>query len=210
MLQPYLCDYSGQSFCRECHFGSTSVIPARVILNWDFKPRPVSRATEQYLQLMKKKPIINVESNNPRLFGFVEELALVKSMRTNIMIMKEYLMTCKDAIESKLLLLLCERQHFVENSHLYSIQDLIDITNGDLLLYVNPIYNRFSVHITEECLGCQGKGHVCRLCHKPPFLFPFENSAVVCSQCKLVYHRACLLKREIPCVKCSNKLSSES
>lgn len=43
-------------------------------------------------------------------------------MRTNIMIMKEYLMTCKDALESKLLLLLSERQHFVENSHLYCIQ----------------------------------------------------------------------------------------
>lgn len=78
MLQPHLCDYSGQSYCRECHFGSTSVIPARVVLNWDFKPRPVSRASEQYLQLMRKKPIINVEAINPRLFGFVEELAFIK------------------------------------------------------------------------------------------------------------------------------------
>ena len=38
------------------------------------------------------------------------------------MIMKEYLMTCKNALESKLLRLLSERQHFVENSHLYCIQ----------------------------------------------------------------------------------------
>jgi len=210
MSQPHLCDYSGESYCRECHFGSISIIPARVVLNWDFKPRPVSRASEQYLQLMRKKPIINVEAINPRLFGFVEELAFIKSMRMNIMIMKEYLMTCKDALESKLLLLLSERQHFVENSHLYCIQDLIDVTNGSLSLYLNPIYNRFSAHITEECEGCQGKGHICRLCHQHPFLFPFESRAVVCNECKLVYHRTCLLKREVSCVKCSNKLWSES
>jgi hypothetical protein len=38
------------------------------------------------------------------------------------MVMKEYILTCKDALEAKLLRLLEDRQHFVENSDYYSIQ----------------------------------------------------------------------------------------
>ena len=38
------------------------------------------------------------------------------------MIMKEYFLTCKDALEAKLLRLLEDRQHYVENSDYYSIQ----------------------------------------------------------------------------------------
>ena len=38
------------------------------------------------------------------------------------MIMKEYILTCKDALEARLLRLLEDRQHFVENSEYYSIQ----------------------------------------------------------------------------------------
>ena len=36
--------------------------------------------------------------------------------------MKEYILTCKDALEARLLRLLEDRQHFVENSEYYSIQ----------------------------------------------------------------------------------------
>lgn len=135
-----LCDYSGHYYCAECHWGTTSIIPARVLLNWDFQEYPVSRDSQQFLNLMMKKPILNLESVNPRLFSFVEELALVKvlillelyiqlplclifqRLRCNIMIMKEYILTCKDAIDAKLLRLLEERQHFVENSDFYSLQ----------------------------------------------------------------------------------------
>ena len=54
------------------------VIPARVLLNWDFEPRPVAQASKQYLKLMLRKPAIHVEAVNPHLFSLVEELAIVK------------------------------------------------------------------------------------------------------------------------------------
>lgn len=38
------------------------------------------------------------------------------------MIMKEYILACKEALEAKLLRLLEDRQHFVENSDYYSVQ----------------------------------------------------------------------------------------
>ena len=78
LCQPHLCDYTGQYYCKDCHWSSLRVIPARVLLNWDLEPRPVSRASKQFLKLMEKKPIINVESINPHLFNFVEELAIIK------------------------------------------------------------------------------------------------------------------------------------
>ena len=55
LREPILCDYSGNYYCHECHWGSLSVIPARVALNWDFEPRAVSRGVKQYLKLMLKK-----------------------------------------------------------------------------------------------------------------------------------------------------------
>lgn len=54
------------------------MIPARVAFNWDFQPRAVSRGVKQYLKLMMRKSIINLEDINPRLFSFVEELAFIK------------------------------------------------------------------------------------------------------------------------------------
>ena len=79
LTQPVLCDYTGHYFCSEyCHWGNLSVIPSRVVLNWDFQEYPVSKGSKQYLNLMMKKSIIKLESINPKLFSFVEELAYVK------------------------------------------------------------------------------------------------------------------------------------
>ncbi|KAI9550343.1 hypothetical protein GHT06_001570 [Daphnia sinensis] len=201
--QPLLCDYSGEYFCNECHWGSLSVIPSRVVLNWDFQGYPVSQGSKQYLNLMKKKSIINLESINPKLFSFVEELAYVKRLRNNFMIMKEYILSCKEALEAKLLRLLEDRQHFVENSDYYSVQDLIDIYNNDMLSYLDAIHSQFFRHITQDCLGCRGKGHVCRLCGQLPEVFPFELSVSQCENCRSVFHRHCCEKKGIVCPKCA-------
>ncbi|XP_059351977.1 differentially expressed in FDCP 8 homolog isoform X2 [Daphnia carinata] len=201
--QPLLCDYSGHYFCSECHWGSLSIIPSRVVLNWDFQGYPVSKGSKQYLTLMRKKSILNLESINPKLFSFVEELAYVKRLRSNVMIMKEYILACKEALEAKLLRLLEDRQHFVENADYYSLQDLIDIYNNDMLSYLDPIHSQFFRHITQDCLGCRGKGHVCRLCGQLPEVFPFEVSVSQCDNCRSVFHRHCFEKKGVVCPKCA-------
>ena len=55
-------------------------------------------------------------------FSFVSELDRIKSLREKILIMKLYLTTCKNSMEEKLLLRLRHRQHFVENSDMFSLQ----------------------------------------------------------------------------------------
>ena len=55
-----------------------AVIPARVIKNWDFEPRKVSRGAYQLLFLLENKPVLIVEDLNPKLFSRVPYLALIK------------------------------------------------------------------------------------------------------------------------------------
>lgn len=66
--------------------------------------------------------------------------------------MKTYFLTCHSALEEKLLLQLQDRQHFVENANFYSLQDLIDISTGHLLSYLEKVHATFVSHITQECL----------------------------------------------------------
>lgn len=76
--EPRLCDYSGFYYCQRCHWNGTSVIPARVIRNWDMEPRKVSQAASQLLALLYDKPVLILEKLNPKLFTLVPDLSLIK------------------------------------------------------------------------------------------------------------------------------------
>lgn len=36
-----LCEFSGQYYCDSCHRGDTSIIPSRMVHNWDLNQREV-------------------------------------------------------------------------------------------------------------------------------------------------------------------------
>jgi len=161
--EPRLCDYTGLSFCGACHWSATSIIPARVVHNWDFEPRTVSQATKQYLSLMARKPVINVKQENPKLFAVVQELEHVHQLRKNIITMKKYMTLCRIAQQQKILLHLVSRQHFVDGYELYSFQDLIEVKNGSLVHFLENIISKFTEHI-HNCVLCLAKGFICELC----------------------------------------------
>lgn len=50
-----------------------------------------------------------------------------------------------------LLLQLQDRQHFVENDDMYSLQDLIDISSGRLSCSLTEIHTTFAKHIKLDC-----------------------------------------------------------
>ncbi|GFS98308.1 differentially expressed in FDCP 8 homolog [Trichonephila clavipes] len=202
---PRLCDYNGLYYCSHCHWNSVCVIPARVIHNWDFTSQKVCRASLQFLRLMMRKPILNLESLNPTLFALVTDLGDVKKLRSDILVMKKYFLTCHTALEEKLLLQLKDRQHFVESADMYSLQDLIDVTSGVLLSYLEKIHASFVAHITQQCQGCQGKGFICELCKSEEVIFPFEPRTDICRTCSSVFHQDCYLRWEGPCPKCARR-----
>ena len=41
------CNYTGKFFCRRCHRNDAAALPARILLNWDFKKVYVSRFAMQ-------------------------------------------------------------------------------------------------------------------------------------------------------------------
>jgi len=74
-----LCDYDGKYYCIKCHNGALTVIPARIIHNWDFEPRPVSKRSLLIVNFIKNKPILfDILQLNSMLYGLVEELSVIK------------------------------------------------------------------------------------------------------------------------------------
>ncbi|XP_064640629.1 differentially expressed in FDCP 8 homolog B-like isoform X2 [Lineus longissimus] len=209
--EPRQCDYTGNYYCEQCHWNDTMVIPARVLHNWDFEPMKVCRASKQFLKLMTKRSVLRIQDINPMLFSFIEELNEVKKLREEILVMKKYFLSCQDALASKLLLQLKDRQHFVDNSDIYSMQDLLDIASDALVPKLTKIHASFAQHIKADCELCQVKGFICELCDSQEILFPFDNHAIVCSQCSAVLHRHCYMKRENSCPRCErrNKRSTD-
>ena len=104
-----LCDYTGLTYCPGCHWNARSVTPARILRNWQFEEFEVSQASKQYLTLMLRKPAINVQIVNPKLFAVVQEMDAVRKGRRKIILMKEYLKVCRIAVEQKILLQLASR-----------------------------------------------------------------------------------------------------
>uniref|UniRef100_A0A9J8AKL5 Differentially expressed in FDCP 8 homolog n=1 Tax=Cyprinus carpio carpio TaxID=630221 RepID=A0A9J8AKL5_CYPCA len=213
------CDYTGQYYCSSCHWNDTAIIPSRVIHNWEFEPRQVCRTSMRYLALMISRPVLKLKEINPLLFNFVEELVEIRKLRQDILLMKPYFITCKEAMEARLLLHLQDRQHFVENDDMYSLQDLIDTSSGRLSCSLTEIHTTFAKHIKLDCEKCQAKGFMCELCKEGDILFPFDNHTSVCHDCFAVFHRRaydikttqgdCYYDNSTTCPRCARMLERQ-
>lgn len=157
----------------------------------------------RYLALMMSRPVLRLKEINPLLFNFVEELVEIRKLRQDILLMKPYFITCKEAMEARLLLQLQDRQHFVENDDMYSLQDLIDISTGRLSCSLTEIHTTFAKHIKLDCERCQAKGFVCELCKEGDILFPFDSHTSVCHDCSAVFHRDCYFDNSTTCPRCA-------
>lgn len=74
-----LCDYDGYYYCKNCHNNDQSIIPARILHNWDFQLRNVCKNSFYTLNFIKNKPILfNILELNSMLYGFIDELPIVK------------------------------------------------------------------------------------------------------------------------------------
>jgi len=202
-----LCDYTGRYYCSTCHWAGVSPSPARIVHNWDFTPQPMSQAALQYLNIVCKKPLVNLEQINPSLGAVIQEVGMLARQRKLLLSMKKYLMVCRIAQEERILTQLHERQHFVDTAHMYSLQDLLDINNGVLVEYLNSRLSIFQNHITS-CVLCLAKSFVCEICvdtsNVKDTLFPFDELVELCGDCEAVYHRDCF--RSISqCPRCSRK-----
>lgn len=200
-------------------------MPARIIHNWDFTRNKVCRgnhnsrsiirisfnaiqlifsfiASLQLLNILNQRPNIDLEQKNPKLFIYVQNLSLVKKLRTNLNDMRRYLCECRIATAAKIIeSAIGNRRHLIQNIDMYSIADLIEVENGAIVEFLNRAFAIYEQHI-RKCELCTGKGYVCEVCRNVEVLFPFDDGAVGCKACGTVYHRACWLRKNQKCPKC--------
>eukprot|EP00092_Neocalanus_flemingeri_P038212 GFUD01041593.1.p1 GENE.GFUD01041593.1~~GFUD01041593.1.p1 ORF type:complete len:419 (+),score=138.92 GFUD01041593.1:400-1656(+) len=202
-----LCDYTGRSYCFNCHWAGLYPSPARIVHNWDFTPQTMSQAALQYINIVNKKPLVNLEQINPSLSAVIQEVGVVARQRKQLLSMKKYLMVCRIAQEERVLTQLQDRQHFVDSAHMYSLQDLLDINTGSLSEYLTAKLAAFQSHITS-CVLCVAKSFVCEICIDRTTgrdtLFPFDEMVESCVDCEAVYHRDCF-RSVSQCPRCSRK-----
>ena len=196
------CHYYGQWYCKGCHKGEVSVIPALVVKNWNLKKYPACDAAMSEIRQSASIPCIDIGMYNPELYELSStRLMEVRKLREKLMILREYIHTCKSSVA--LLQSLESRKHFVNAIHTYSLNDLVSAHEGGLVGAV-----KCEEHI-RKCETCKAKGYICDVCNRQEILFPFQfEETSRCSTCRSVFHRSChdLMRAERrPCPHCERK-----
>ncbi|GJQ79656.1 hypothetical protein Trydic_g5812 [Trypoxylus dichotomus] len=116
--------------------------------------------------------------------------------------MRKYLLVCRYAKEDHLLWKSIDSPHLIESTDLYSLQDLVNTSNGELITKLHNLSEIFLKHIKETCEVCKGRGHICEICSNNEILFPFDSLSISCQDCGAVYHRNCFTRKQEICQKC--------
>lgn len=123
--------------------------------------------------------------------------------------MRRYLSVCRLSQSSHLLWKLGDRHHLIDTTHMYSLQDLVDIHGGELPSFLQTVTDLFIEHIKDACEICRGRGHICEICGNNEIIFPFEAGTVTCKNCNAVFHRVCWTRKKESCPKCARLRSKE-
>ncbi|KAM9837636.1 pleckstrin homology domain-containing family M member 1 isoform 1-T2 [Aulostomus maculatus] len=186
-----LCEFSGQYYCDSCHNGDTTVIPSRMVHNWDLKQREVSKKSLWLLAQVEQEPLLNLENLNPDLVTHSESMAQVHSLRQRLRLLGDYLLTCRSGACKKLQERMEQRTYLLESSHLYSVMDLRQIAEDQYAAYLHALLQYASNHVFS-CDLCTQRGFICQICHSNDIIFPFQfDSTTRCKDCKAVFHLAC-------------------
>lgn len=197
-----VCAMDGKSYCSSCHSNDTAVVPARVLYNWDLRQHMVCDSSKTWLHDNIDTPMLDIRATNPKLYSHIEELSLLKTLRTQLLYLRAYLFTCPtEGVADKLKKLIWPREHLHEHVHLYSVSDLLLISSGGLVAEVQDAVCYARLHI-RDCRHCQARGFMCEICSKDDVIYPFQlDVAQTCPDCCAVYHRTCT-RNVAECPRC--------
>lgn len=204
-----VCAYDGCYYCHECHENEESIVPAKVIHNWDFRKYKVSKHTKIFLQQIEQEPLFNIHEQNPKLYQVVDEAAEIMALRTQLGYLRAYLFTCRESVAEDLRKRIWPREYLYEHIHLYSLADLQLISTGALAQFLKPVITFAAKHV-QDCSLCSQKGFICEICKVPKVIFPFElDITYKCNRCLAVYHAVCMTSSQ-PCPKCDRILQRKT
>jgi hypothetical protein len=161
--------YGGLFCKRWCHRDDHRVIPYRMLLYWDGKPHRVCRQAAVFLDEFATQPLLNVSELSPLLFEGVPLLRKCYRMRTQIAFLMDTLInhqvqlkknksdansngnasnTSLRTREEKFMqlrdiLMEClgqdSKMHLCVAAELYSLQDLVHVQSGSLLVRLDKL-----------------------------------------------------------------------
>lgn len=196
-----LCEFSGQYYCDSCHKGDATIIPSRMVHNWDLTQREVSKKALRLLAQIEQEPLLNLEVLNPELVNHAESMAQAHSLRERLRLLGDYLLTCRSGACKKLHARMGQRTYLLESSMRYSVLDLRQIADGQYATFLISLVQHASNHVLN-CDLCTQRGFICQICHSDDILFPFQFDITTrCKDCKAVFHLSCKTAKNA-CPRC--------
>ncbi|KAM5135504.1 pleckstrin homology domain-containing family M member 1 isoform 1-T2 [Mantella aurantiaca] len=196
-----LCAYSGLYYCDLCHQDERSVIPSRIVHNWDMIERAVSRQALNFLKMVQNEPLFNVKYLNESLYQHTKTMCDIECNRQKLRLLGEYLLTCRSGAVQELSASLDQRSYLLECAHTYSVRDLRQITDGVFEAFLQSAVEFSSSHVFQ-CDLCSQRGFICQICNSSEIIYPFQfDTTSRCAECKAVFHIPCQA-RQSQCPRC--------
>ncbi|XP_007482554.2 pleckstrin homology domain-containing family M member 1 isoform X1 [Monodelphis domestica] len=204
-VRPKLCAFSGLYYCDICHQDDSSVIPARLIHNWDLTKRTVCRQALTFLTQIRNQPLINLQLVNKSLYDHVERMNHIWRSREQLKLLGDYLILCRSGALKELSKRLDHRNYLLESPHKYSVADLQQIADGSFEGFLQTLIQFASQHV-YHCDLCTQRGFICQICHHSGIIFPFEfDTTTRCRECKTVFHSSCQALMKNGCPHCARR-----
>ncbi|CAD5215331.1 unnamed protein product [Bursaphelenchus xylophilus] len=194
-----LCNFDGLHYCEHCFKRFVECpIPARIMFNWDHRPRAITRTAFETLQGVYEKPLFQVNEINRLLYTQAEDLDKIRRLREKLSLVSMYLLSCKQSVAEDLKRRLWPNDYLHTDIHLYSIKDLENIPTGVLERRLNTVIN-FAVEHVASCVLCIQKGFICEICNSRKVIYSFQTETTFrCKKCFSVYHKTCMEGKECP------------
>ncbi|XP_014116649.1 PREDICTED: pleckstrin homology domain-containing family M member 1 isoform X2 [Pseudopodoces humilis] len=202
--RPKLCAFSGLYYCDICHQDEETVIPSRLIHNWDLTKRGVCKQALKFLTQIRNQPLIDLKLVNESLYKHVERMGRILRSREQLKLLGDYLIMCRSGALKELSKRLDHRHYLLECPHKYSVADLRQIADGAFETFLQSLL-QFASHHVYSCDLCTQRGFICQICNSSDIIFPFEfDTTTRCSECKTVFHRDCHA-RAPSCPRCERR-----
>uniref|UniRef100_A0A7E4VX15 RUN domain-containing protein n=1 Tax=Panagrellus redivivus TaxID=6233 RepID=A0A7E4VX15_PANRE len=200
----FTCGLDARYYCLDCSKkGDESIIPARVVMNWDIKPRPISKASKAFLRATTDRPLIKIDELNPKLYDVSKEMNKILKLRERLALTCVYLLTCRQSVCEDFKRRCWPQEYLYADVHMYSVTDLQDVINGRFETKILLLLKHCIFHL-QNCQLCLQKGFICELCNARKVIYPFEVDTVNrCKACGAVYHINCF--KDVDCPKCVRK-----
>ncbi|CAB3404234.1 unnamed protein product [Caenorhabditis bovis] len=196
------CGMDGMYYCTECmRNGGKSAIPARVLMDWDWRERLISDRGRSWIEANREKPFINVLEKNPKLYSHVSEMEATRNLREKLQFVSMYLFNCRESVAEDFRRRVWPKEYLHNDIHKYSFSDLCDVKSGSLQKKLKILLNHAVSHVMN-CTLCRQKGFICELCSVNDIIYPFQTEETHrCTVCSAVFHKQCW-SASSECPKC--------